>query len=168
MMILRLAGLDDIPQMMALERLPEFRELVGCWPEELHKAAMTGTDARYFVAENDSGELLGFAILRGLVFGNHSVEIKRIVVRTPGRGLGRQILEELIRIAFEELNAHRLWLDVLEHNARARHLYESLGFVREGVLREAFYRDGKYNSLILMSLLDREYAECNRSRTSSA
>ena len=68
------------------------------------------------------------------------------------------MLGEVIRIAFDELSAHRLWLDVFEHNARARHLYESLGFVQEGVLREAFYRDGKHYSLILMSLLDREYA----------
>ena len=99
------------------------------------------------------------------MLGHRSIEIMRIVVRTPGRGLGRQILEEVIRIAFEELSAHRLWLDVFEHNARAHHLYKSLGFVEEGVLREAVYRDGKHYSQILMSLLDREYALSNRSRS---
>jgi RimJ/RimL family protein N-acetyltransferase len=167
-MVLRLARLDDIPRIAALERLPEFRGLVGSWPEQQHSETMVSKDARYFGTEADTGELEGFAILRGLVLGRRSIEIKRIVVRTPGRGLGRQILEELIRIAFEQLGAHRLWLDVLEHNARARHLYNILGFVQEGVLREAFYCDGKHYSLILMSLLDREYARNNRLQTSSA
>ena len=134
--------------------IPEFPELVGRWPEEQHSATMASADARYFVTEGDSGELQGFAILRGLVLGHRSIEIMRIVVRTPGRGLGRQILEQVICIAFEELGAHRLWLDVFEHNVRAHHLYKSLGFVEEGVLREAFYRDGKHYSQILMSLLD--------------
>lgn len=29
--------------------------------------------------------------------------------------------------------------------------------------REAVYRDGEYHSLMLMSILDREYRECNAS-----
>jgi len=157
-MLLRPARPEDVPQIMALERLPEFREFVGKWPEEQHREAMAGADARYFVAI-DSEAICGFAILLGIVSGYRSIELKRIVVATPDRGLGRQILREIMRIAFDELGAHRLWLDVFENNARARHLYESLGFVREGVLREAIYRDERYDSLILMSLLDREYAQ---------
>ena len=37
-------------------------------------------------------------------------------------GLGRLMLKELMRIAFRELGAHRLFLDVYEDNSRARHL----------------------------------------------
>jgi RimJ/RimL family protein N-acetyltransferase len=31
------------------------------------------------------------------------------------------------------------------------------GFRKEGVMRDAFYRDGAYHSLVLMSLLESEY-----------
>jgi RimJ/RimL family protein N-acetyltransferase len=48
-------------------------------------------------------------------------------------------------------------LDVFERNDRARHVYRSVGFREDGLLREAIYRDDAYHSLVLMSVLDREF-----------
>lgn len=157
-MLLRPAIAADIPQIAALERLPVARDFVGQWTEQRHLATLTGPDARYFVSESDAGELCAFAILRGLDEGWGSIELKRIVVAAPEQGLGRKILRELIRLAFEEFGAHRFWLDVFEDNPRARHLYESLGFVFEGTLREAARRGQNYVSMHVLSMLDREYA----------
>lgn len=157
-MLLRPALPADIPALVALERTPEARKFVGQWSEERHRETLAGADARYFVSETESGALQAFAILRGLAESSRAIELKRIVVHPPERGLGRKILRELIRIAFEEFHAHRLFLDVFQDNPRARHLYESLGFVYEGTLREAALRDGQYCNLRLMSLLDCEYA----------
>ena len=106
------------------------------------------------MSETEAGEFEGYAILRGLAETSRAIELKRILVSVPERGTGRRILEELIRISFEELHAHRLFLDVYEDNARARHLYESLGFVYEGVMRDAARRDGTYCNLCLMSMLE--------------
>ena len=115
------------------------------------------------VSQAESGELQAFAILRGLAESSRAIELKRIAVATLGQGLGRKILQELMRTTFEEFGAHRMWLDVFDDNARARHLYESLGFVYEGVLREAACRDGEFVSLRLMSLPSiREYAARRR------
>lgn len=83
----------------------------------------------------------------------------------PGQGNGKQVLRLVLKKVFEELGAHRLWLDVLESNLRAQHVYRGLGFQQDGILREAFFRDGKYQSLILMSLLDREYRAIYDRRT---
>ncbi|MDE3187608.1 MAG: GNAT family N-acetyltransferase [Acidobacteriota bacterium] len=157
-MLLRPATLADLPAMIAMERLPESCQFVGQWSEERHRATLVSADARYLVSEAESGEPQAFAILRGLSEPSRSIELKRIVVATPGRGLGRKMLQELMGIAFDELGAHRLFLDVFEDNARARHLYESLGFVYEGKMREAALRNGEYCTLRLMSVLDREYA----------
>jgi len=161
-MLLRPAVPSDIPRIIAIERLPESCRFVGQWSEERHRTTMASADARYFVSESETGELQAFAILRGLGESSRSIELKRIVVATPERGLGRKILEELMRITFKELGAHRLFLDVFEDNARARHLYESLGFAYDGTLREAALREGQYCTLRLMSLLDREYAARKR------
>jgi RimJ/RimL family protein N-acetyltransferase len=157
-MLLRPAILADIPRIAALERLPAACDFVGQWSEERHRATLAGPDARYFACEDDPGELRAFAILRGFQESSRAIELKRIVVAAPGRGLGHKILEELIRMVFEEFGAHRLWLDVFDDNARARHVYESLGFVYEGTLREAARRGNEYFSLHVMSMLDREYA----------
>jgi diamine N-acetyltransferase len=157
-MNLRPATLADIPAIVALEQLPESARFVGQWSEERHRATLVGADVRYYVCESHDDQLSGFAILRGLAETSGSIELKRLVVHPPGQGRGRLILAELIRIAFDEFHAHRFFLDVFDDNARARYLYQSFGFVEEGLLREAALRNGQYCSLRLMSLLDREYA----------
>jgi RimJ/RimL family protein N-acetyltransferase len=156
-MQLRLARLDDIPRIMAIERIPEYRTFVGNWSQEEHHAKMTGEDRRYFVAESESGEMIAFAILRGVASPHRSIRLQRIVVANPGRGIGRQMLTGILDYVFRELKAHRLWLDVFETNTRAQHVYESLGFRGEGILREAIFRDGEFHTQLLMSILDREY-----------
>jgi diamine N-acetyltransferase len=163
-MLLRPATINDIPQIAALERNPAFSNFVGQWPEERHLATLTNPDARYFVVDSPSGSIESFALLRGLREASRSIEFKRIVVATPGQGLGRRIVSELVRIVFQDLGAHRFYLDVYEDNARARHIYESLGFVYEGIMREAGERGEQFISLHLMSMLDREY----RARTDLA
>ena len=59
--------------------------------------------------------------------------------------------------AFEQLGAHRLWLDVMAHNDRARNLYRSEGFLEEGTLRECMLVGGEFVSLVIMSMLEDEY-----------
>jgi diamine N-acetyltransferase len=166
-MILRPAIAEDIPRIVALERTPGARQFVGQWSEERHRAALRGGDTRYLLSESEisettvnekpPGTLEAYVILRGLSEDSGAIELKRIVVAVPERGLGRKILSEVIRMAFEEFHAHRLFLDVYEDNARARHLYESLGFVYEGTMRDAARRGETYCNLRLMSMLEEEY-----------
>jgi diamine N-acetyltransferase len=156
-MFLRLATLDDIPAILALERTPMAREFVGQWTEDRHRATLAGGDARYFVSETEWSEVQAYAILRGINENSGAIELKRIVVAVPERGLGRRMLKELMRIAFSELGAYSLFLDVYEDNARARHLYESLGFQYEGLMRDAARREDSWCSLCLMSILESEY-----------
>ena len=160
--LLRAATPADIPQIVALERIPAYRNFIGQWSEERHLQTLASPDARYFVSDSGDGKLNAYALLRGLQEVSRSIEFKRIVVATPGQGLGRAIILELMRVVFDDLHAHRFYLDVFEDNPRARHLYESLGFVYEGVMREAGARGDGFISLHLMSMLDREY----RARTS--
>jgi ribosomal protein S18 acetylase RimI-like enzyme len=171
-MILRPAVSEDIPRIVAMERTPGARQFVGQWSEERHRAVLRGGDARYLLSEsvvNETapGTLEAYVILRGLSEDSGAIELKRIVVAVPERGLGRRILSEVIRMAFEDFHTHRLFLDVYEDNARARHLYESLGFVYEGTMRDAARRGETYCNLYLMSMLEEEYKKNREQRTRS-
>jgi len=165
-MLVRPATPEDISAILTLERLPMSAQFVGQWSEERHLATLASSGARYFVSEAEScrteeagaTQLCGYAILRGLAETSGSIELKRLVVDPPGGGLGRKFLADVLRIAFEEFGAHRVFLDVFDDNPRAMHLYKSFGFVEEGLMREAARREGEYCSLRLMSLLDREWA----------
>jgi RimJ/RimL family protein N-acetyltransferase len=74
-----------------------------------------------------------------------------------GRGLGTEAVELLVRHAFADLDLHRVALHVLASNAPAIATYEKTGFVREGVLREAAYADGRHEDVVLMSILRGEW-----------
>lgn len=157
--LLRPAHNGDLPGILALEGSQAALPFVGQWSEERHRATLASSDARYLVADTDSGGLTAYAILRGFAESSGSIELKRIVVGSPGQGMGRRFLTELIRIVFEDHRAHRFFLDVFEDNHRARHLYESIGFHYEGTMREAASRDGVWFNLMLMSMLAGEYAK---------
>ena len=158
-MLLRPAVPADLPQIVALERLPESLRYVGQWAEDHHARALAGSNARYYVHEDQQGQIQAYVILMGFDEGSLSIEFKRFVVAQVGRGLGRRLLAEILRLVFKEFGAHRFYLDVVEDNLRARHLYKSFGFSEEGILREATQRDGKWLSLVVMSLLDHEYRD---------
>lgn len=73
------------------------------------------------------------------------------------RGYGSDALRAMLRWAFGQLNLHRIELGVGTNNARALHVYEKLGFVREGARRENYFDDGCYHDELLMGLLGREF-----------
>ena len=80
-----------------------------------------------------------------------------ITPQRRGRGLGRTMYSLILKLAFDCWNLHRVWLLVLANNTRAMHLYEQVGFVKEGVHRDAVFKDGKYVDYILMGMLRNEY-----------
>lgn len=88
---------------------------------------------------------------------NKSLEFRRIVVNEKGKGIGRACLQLVKKYCFEQLNYHRIWLDVFDFNYRALHLYKSEGFVEEGKLVESVYREGQFHNLLILSMLQCEY-----------
>jgi len=69
-----------------------------------------------------------------------------------GRGIGRRLIGKAIDAA-RGLGLSRIELTVREDNANAIALYKSIGFVAEGVQRNAFKVDGQYQNLVMMALL---------------
>jgi RimJ/RimL family protein N-acetyltransferase len=55
------------------------------------------------------------------------------------------------------LNLNRAYLRVYAENLRAKRSYEKAGFVEEGRLREGVYKHGKYDDVIIMSILHSEW-----------
>src|ERR1700722_15232338 len=77
-----------------------------------------------------------------------------IVPPCRGHGLGLR----LIRATLAQARAAgfvRVELDVHADNARAIALYEKVGFVREGVARDAVFVDGEYCDAINMAIVGR-------------
>ena len=74
------------------------------------------------------------------------------------KGYGTETMVLLLRHCFDTLNLNRAYLHVYAENKRANRSYEKAGFVEEGRLRESVYKDGKYDDVIVMSVLRSEWA----------
>lgn len=161
---LRPTMLSDLEYVVAVENDGANRPFITPWDRTQHDGAVRFPDFRHFIVEaGPAFERAGFVILQGCRNPHRSVELKRIVLQREGQGqgLGRACVQLLKHMAFTDLGAHRFWLDVKSLNERALALYRSEGFVEEGRLRESVRLMGGgadgYDSLVVMSMLDREY-----------
>jgi RimJ/RimL family protein N-acetyltransferase len=159
---LRPTMLSDLDFVTTVEHDARNLPFITPWERMQHEGAVRFPDFRHFIVEAGAlYESTGFIILQGCRNPHRSVELKRMVLQTKGQGLGRACVRLLKAMAFRDLKAHRFWLDVKGLNTLAHALYLSEGFTEEGRLRESVRvtidgADG-YDSLIVMSILDREY-----------
>jgi len=76
-----------------------------------------------------------------------------------GKGIGKEVLKLVLDFSFYDINLHRVHLKVNESNTKAINLYKAYGFRKEGILREHFWLNGKYENIIIMGLLENEHAK---------
>ena len=158
-LVLRRATEADIPFIMETERKPGYDQFVGRYSADEHRAHLANPAFAYLIGENAEGASLGFVILMDLNRRDGNACVKRIAVSSPEKGVGTPLLAGSVDFAFLETNAHRLWLDVVSGNLRAQTVYRKVGFIQEGVLREAaLLPDGSRSDFFLMSILRPEWA----------
>ncbi len=103
----------------------------------------------------NGGEVIGWCDIRRHFFPSHAHRGSLGMGLLPGfrgQGLGRRLIEAAISAA-REAGMIRIEFGVHADNARAIRLYETVGFVKEGVSRDAFHVDGDYKDVINMALI---------------
>jgi RimJ/RimL family protein N-acetyltransferase len=80
------------------------------------------------------------------------------------KGLGGEAITLALGYAFNVLVLHRVSVRVVDYNLRAIRAYQKCGFVIEGRERESAFVDGIWHDDLMMAILDREYAEIQRSK----
>lgn len=98
------------------------------------------------------GELVGYAVLMPAVDEAHLLTIG-IAAKHQRRGLGRELLEKMIKMA-REAGIHRVILEVRPSNTAALALYRKCGFNQIG-LRRGYYPAHNYTreDAIVMELV---------------
>lgn len=165
-LILRESTVEDLEQFYQWELRPEVnaffsipdgqsREAVEM---EFHKAQANPETRQYTIAMKSDGSLAGRVILGDRLEG-WKVEIFRIYLgelSLRGKGYGRQAMEAVLRLCFEDWGMERVYLDHYTGNPASK-LYQSLGFQYEGILRNNCRKNGILYDVNLMSMLRAEY-----------
>ena len=117
------------------------------------------TDWFFTICRREDDRPVGNCGLHGLdtLNGNAGLGIAVGDPADRGQGYGRDALRALIAFGFGRLRLERIYLDVYDFNVDAQRLYERIGFVREGVLRHEFWRDGRWVDSVRMAMLVDEW-----------
>lgn len=85
-----------------------------------------------------------------------------------GQGYGRDATRSILAHGFDHVGLNRIELEVFDFNARARALYEAVGFTVEGVRRQALRWEGAWHDAVLMSILADEWrGGCGKASSAS-
>jgi len=76
---------------------------------------------------------------------------------SEGKGIVMRSCKELLAYGFEVLDLHRIELKAAVENLRSLAVAEKLGFIKEGILREAELVNNKFLDLVLYSMLNSEW-----------
>ncbi|HZO49882.1 MAG TPA: GNAT family N-acetyltransferase [Gaiellaceae bacterium] len=116
------------------------------------RAVRRHPDAAVFVVEADGDVVARLSLARDPHPASRHVADLGLMVAAPyrRRGIGRALLEQAVRWA-RESGVRKLELHVFPWNTPALRLYESFGFVQEGVRRGHYVREGEEVDAILMA-----------------
>lgn len=110
------------------------------------------------IALKESDEIIGDIALQDIDTTNRSCNIRLAIDQNhQGKGFGSEALPLMLDYGFGVLNLHRIELEVYAYNDRAIHVYEKLGFQKEGVQRDYLFYNHKYHDCIKMSILEDEF-----------
>jgi RimJ/RimL family protein N-acetyltransferase len=114
----------------------------------------------YKVMDKEMGEVIGHISLRNIDTKNKSARMGKVLVgnkNSRGKRIGQQMIKEILNIAFDQLQLHRVSLGVFDFNISAITCYEKAGFIKEGLLRDFRKNGDEYWSLWEMSILENEW-----------
>lgn len=113
----------------------------------------------YKAIEQDTQKVVGHISLGGVSKKNRSARISRVLIdpESQGKGYCKQMVQAVLKIGFEELKLHRICLGVYDFNKAAMRCYEKAGMVIEGTNRDCLLFNGKWWSLVEMSMLEEEW-----------
>ena len=156
---LRRAGEADIDYICDLQVAKDNSDYIVPFSRTDHESIITQAKASMdiIIEERESLERVGYLHVTGLLLASKEQEWTHVIIGRKGLGYGHEAMKLLKAWAFEDMGAHRAWLDCKDYNARALHLYESEGMVREALIRETILHRGVYENLVILGILDREY-----------
>lgn len=111
------------------------------------------------VVDNTNGKLIGYAGIANLSETNLSGEYFIFIGDKSyhSKGVGTFVTKEIVKMGFQELGLNRIMLTVSERNIGAIKAYNKANFKTEGIMRQAFYRDGKFHDKIVMAIIRDEW-----------
>lgn len=177
MISLREIKLEDAPFMFEWMHDPDIQKgfmkkmnetemsdvIAFCRSAAIPKIINNGASLHYAIADAVSDEYLGTISLKNINQQNKNAEYAiSLRKKAHGKGIAFNATCLLLKLAFQELGLHKVYLNVLADNQTAIRLYERCGFVYEGEFREHVLKEQEYINWKWYGILETEFFRINR------
>lgn len=113
----------------------------GTWLARYEEARADGSREAFAIMLD--GEFAGLAVVPTIDRVARTVELGYVVAPAArGRGVATEALRRLTEWAFAELGALRIELLISANNQASQRVAEKCGYLREGLLRSAYVKEG--------------------------
>jgi RimJ/RimL family protein N-acetyltransferase len=115
-------------------------------------------DVLFGIEASAEGQLIGMVRLRDAEPETGCAELDIYIGEKEywRRGYATDAMRTVCRYGFDKMRLHKISLTVVTENHAARHVYQKVGFVEEGRLRQVFRRDDQWYDMFTMGLLEGE------------
>ena len=123
----------------------------------------TGKCKQFIIVIKEDGKSMdvGTVFIKNLDYANSCGEFGIFIGEelARGKGYGKKATEQVLKYGFEVLGLNRIYLNVLADNTSAIKIYEHVGFIQEGIMRESFCRNKESVDVIIMAFLKCSWKE---------
>lgn len=119
----------------------------------------------YKVQLSDTCEIIGTVELRQIDENKKIGKVCRFLIGDEvirGRGIGTEVLKEILRIGFEDLNFEKITLGVFDFNQGAIKCYENAGFAKVKLIENARKSPSGYWNLYEMAISKDTWMKYNK------
>lgn len=110
------------------------------------------------ICEIKTNVLVGYCSINNIDLRNCKAEWGGTLIgkESFGKGYGLESARLMLRYLFDEYPIHKCHTSCLEGHPKTSELFKKLGFKEDGILRDEIYKNGKYNNVVLYSILRNE------------
>jgi [ribosomal protein S5]-alanine N-acetyltransferase len=174
-LLLRKVNTDDAADMLVYLSEEEVVQHMGLAPFQTTEDALDeinwynsiykeGTGIRWGITLKDEGKVIGSCGFLNRAPKHHRAEVGFELSKNYwGRGIAREALEAVIRYGFLHLDLERIEALIEPENLPSQKLVERKGFTKEGLLRHYEYTRGKFDDLLIYSILKIEIMDMDES-----
>ena len=117
------------------------------------------TKIYWAICLNTSNKLIGFCCIADIDWRNRKAKVGGMTINNEYRnkGFGIESLKLIMNYVFNELGLNRLTIVYKKNNKITEHGINKLGFKKELLLRENIYKQGKFQNVVKVAILESEY-----------
>ena len=152
---------NDHKLMKGVVDMPRFisKETERKWVLKAIEENETGRALRLAICTKEGNKLIGHISLLEIDDHNKTCCVGSLIGDKDyhGKGIMGEARQLIFRYAFSELGMNRISATILADNVASIKAVEKFGYAREGILRQAVFRNGEYRDVVMYSMLKSEF-----------